>query len=235
MPDPPLLIKRYPNRRFYSSHAKAYVTLEDIERLIREGHTVEIRDSQSGADLTRLVLTELLIERHPEKVALFPADLLHFMLRANDLMTDFLRNYFRDSLTYLEYLQTQGTAAPLNQSLHWMRSWLDNLTQSAHGIRTVPTAVGPTGVGPTDTGPTDTGPTDTGPTDTGPTDTGPSDGRPNPADPDPTLAGTERGDTQAGDMQAGDSSSETAQQRAEQLARQVAELEARIRRLEADR
>jgi polyhydroxyalkanoate synthesis repressor PhaR len=125
MTDEALQIKRYPNRRFYARHVKKYVSLEDIERWIREGHRVHIIDSQSGDDLTRSILTQLLIERHPEKVALFPTELLHFMIRANDVMSDFLRNYFRDSLTYLEFLQSPTRAAPLAQPMRWMQNWFE--------------------------------------------------------------------------------------------------------------
>lgn len=125
MPDETLRIKRYPNRRFYARHVKKYVSLEDIERWIHEGHRVAIEDSQTGDDLTRSILTQLLIERHPEKVALFPAELLHCMLRADDLTSDFLRNYFDASLTYLDYLKSPATAAPIAQPLRWMRAWFD--------------------------------------------------------------------------------------------------------------
>ena len=125
MPDETLRIKRYPNRRFYARHVKKYVSLEDIERWIHEGHRVAIEDSQTGDDLTRSILTQLLIERHPEKVALFPAELLHCMLRADDLTSDFLRNYFDASLTYLDYLKSPATAAPMAQPLRWMRAWFD--------------------------------------------------------------------------------------------------------------
>jgi len=40
-------------------------------------------------------------------------------------MSDFLRGYFRDSLTYLEYLQQHGSAATMAQPTHWIKAWLD--------------------------------------------------------------------------------------------------------------
>ena len=61
--------------------------------------------------------------------------MLHFILRSNDMMADFLRDYFRQSLTYLEYLQKQGTAAKkLTSPMHWARAWLDEMTNS--GVKT---------------------------------------------------------------------------------------------------
>ena len=115
----PISIKRYPNRRYYASHTSKYVSLQEIEEMVQEGHTVEIRDSQTGDDLTRAVLTQIIMERHPEKMSLFPTDMLHFILRSNDAMSGFLKNYFLHSLTYLDYLQNHGTTATtLVQPMH---------------------------------------------------------------------------------------------------------------------
>ncbi len=128
MPDGPLQIKRYPNRRFYARHASKYVSLEDIERLVLEGQRVEIRDSQTGQDLTRPVLTQIIMDRQPEKMLIFPVDMLHFILRSNDMVTDFLRDYFRHALTYLDYLQRHGTAATnLARPMHWIKAWIDEI------------------------------------------------------------------------------------------------------------
>jgi len=102
--------------------------------MIAAGETVEIRDSQSGEDLTRGVLAQIIIERQPEKMLLFPTDMLHFILRSNDMMTDFLRDYFRQSLTYLNYLQKHSaTASALTRPVHWVKAWLDGLTPSGAG------------------------------------------------------------------------------------------------------
>jgi polyhydroxyalkanoate synthesis repressor PhaR len=114
------------------------VSLEDIERVISEGATVEIVDSQTGEDLTRSVLTQIILERQPEKMALFPADMLHFILRSNDLMADFLRDYFRQSLTYLDYLQSHGPTAAFSQPMHWMNAWLEQLSQRPAAPRGTP-------------------------------------------------------------------------------------------------
>ena len=97
MADEPIRIKRYPNRRFYASHTSKYVSLTEIEQMICDGATVEIVDSQTGEDLTRAVLVQIIAERHPDKIAMFPTAMLHSILRANDVMVDFLHDYFRNS------------------------------------------------------------------------------------------------------------------------------------------
>ena len=124
----PIQIKRYPNRRYYARHESKYVSLQQIEQMIQSGQSVAISDSQSGDDITRAVLTQIIMERQPEKMLLFPVDMLHFIVRSNDLMSEFLRDYFRHSLTYLDYLQRHSaTASTLVRPVHWVKAWLDGI------------------------------------------------------------------------------------------------------------
>src|SRR5439155_21553596 len=67
-----------------------------------------------------------------EKMGLFPIDMLHFILRSNDVMMDFLRDYFRHALPYLEYLQRHSAAAiNLVRPIHWVKAWLDRIAPTA--------------------------------------------------------------------------------------------------------
>ena len=126
MADEPIQIKRYPNRRYYARSESKYVSLVEIEAIVKAGGRVEIRDSQTGEDITRSVLTQIIVERQPEKMLLFPKDMLHLILRSNEVTTGFLRDYFRHSLTYLNYLQQHSTSVPaLARPMHWVKAWLD--------------------------------------------------------------------------------------------------------------
>ena len=116
-------IRRYPNRRFYDRSSSKYVSLDDIEAAVHNGKTVEIQDSQTGEDITRAVLTRIIIERNPEKMELFPTRMLHFILRSNEMTKEFLRDYLQHSLTYLDYLQRHGSHAPV----HWVKAWMDGI------------------------------------------------------------------------------------------------------------
>ncbi|MBV8608317.1 MAG: polyhydroxyalkanoate synthesis regulator DNA-binding domain-containing protein, partial [Singulisphaera sp.] len=111
-------IRRYPNRRLYDRSRQRYITLPDIEELVLQGQTVEIQDSQTGEDMTRQILTQILLERHPDKIAMFPVGMLHSMLRANNLVSEFWRRYLRQSLDALENLQRSGV--PFVSPLDWM-------------------------------------------------------------------------------------------------------------------
>ena len=145
MPKTPIQIKRYPNRRYYARHTSQYVSLKEIEELVQSGETVEIRDSQTGEDLTRTVLTQIIMERQPDKMALFPSDMLHFIVRSNDAMTGFLSDYFHQSLTYLDYLQRHSAATPFHHPMHWVKSWLDAVTSPMDTDKSPP-ADGPPGM-----------------------------------------------------------------------------------------
>jgi hypothetical protein len=68
-----------------------------------------------------VVLTQILLERHPERMDLFPIALLHIMLRANDLALEFLRVFLRMSLATLENFQGSRTLSPFVSPFDWMR------------------------------------------------------------------------------------------------------------------
>ena len=61
------LIKRYPNRKLYDTEAKAYITLEQIAYLIREGQEDHVVDHASREDLTALTLTQVILEQERKR------------------------------------------------------------------------------------------------------------------------------------------------------------------------
>lgn len=120
MANEPVQIRRYPNRRLYDRQRKQYVTLREIEDLVRDGNTVEVRDSKSGDDLTRAILTQILIEQHPERMETIPVAMLHSLLRSNDLVMEFWRWSLKRSLLLLDRWQAGGM--PVSGPLEWMNS-----------------------------------------------------------------------------------------------------------------
>lgn len=94
-------IKKYPNRRFYDAAGRRHLTLSEIHAIICEGKDVEIRDSQSGEDLTHQVLTQIILERDAPKLSLFvPANILHRVIRTqNQMLGGVVEDYFRQMLS----------------------------------------------------------------------------------------------------------------------------------------
>jgi polyhydroxyalkanoate synthesis repressor PhaR len=128
MNNEPTRIRRYPNRRFYDRTRRRYVTLRDIEELVLEGGTIEVQDSRTGEDLTRQILTQILLDRHPEKIDIFPAALLQGLLRANKLALDLWRSNLRYALQALEGFQRP--MSPIGLSLPWLSAFLPGWTEA---------------------------------------------------------------------------------------------------------
>jgi polyhydroxyalkanoate synthesis repressor PhaR len=88
-------LRRYPNRRYYDAALSQHLTLEEIFRLICEGHQVQVHDSKSGDDITVRVLAQLILEQAPGKLAALPAELLHQIIRSNEsLLREFVDKFF---------------------------------------------------------------------------------------------------------------------------------------------
>ncbi len=106
--DQPLRIKKYPNRRYYDTTRSRHVTLEEIHQLIRDGRDVEVIDSRTGEDITAKVLAQILIELDPLKLGVFPAAMLHRIIRSNEqIVTEFVDKYFNQALSaFLESKKT---------------------------------------------------------------------------------------------------------------------------------
>jgi polyhydroxyalkanoate synthesis repressor PhaR len=122
----PVLITRYPNRRLYDRSQARYVTLPELAELVRNGRTVTVRDSKTGEDLTRSILTQIILEHYPERMELFPVNVLNSIIQANDTGLRFLREYLRQAQTYLDMVLRPAGFNPLLLPLHWMRSILPN-------------------------------------------------------------------------------------------------------------
>ena len=60
--DEPILIKRYANRKLYDQGRSRYVTLEELEELIRQGREIRVVDAVSGEDLTGQTLAQIILD-----------------------------------------------------------------------------------------------------------------------------------------------------------------------------
>lgn len=88
-------IKKYSNRRLYDSTNKRYVTLDDIAALIREGNEVKVIDSQTGADISKVILIQVVLESEKNKEDILPVSFLHMLIKyGNKVAKDFFENYF---------------------------------------------------------------------------------------------------------------------------------------------
>lgn len=59
----PTVVKKYANRRLYDTGRSSYVTLDDLCEMVKEGHDFVVYDAKSGEDLTRQVLTQIIVDQ----------------------------------------------------------------------------------------------------------------------------------------------------------------------------
>lgn len=79
-----VVIKKYPNRRLYDTSSGRYVNLNDVAVLIRKGADVQVVDDRTGEDLTRVVLTQIIVEDVKDQPSGLPLDLLRQLVMATD-------------------------------------------------------------------------------------------------------------------------------------------------------
>src|ERR1700742_2583381 len=58
----PVVIKKYANRRLYNTATSAYVTLDHLSQMVKEKIDFVVYDAKTGEDITRSVLTQIIVE-----------------------------------------------------------------------------------------------------------------------------------------------------------------------------
>src|SRR5882724_4712546 len=103
---PPVIVKKYANRRLYNTATSSYVTLEDLATLIKEGGDFVVHDAKTGEDLTRSVLTQIIVEQEQKGQNLLPISFLRQLI-----------GFYGDSMQFLVpgYLEQAMVAFARNQ------------------------------------------------------------------------------------------------------------------------
>ncbi len=77
-------IKKYGNRRLYDTSTSQYINLEKIATLVRNGKEVRVVDAKTGEDLTRVTLTQIIVEDAKGGPTGLPLELLRQLIVASD-------------------------------------------------------------------------------------------------------------------------------------------------------
>lgn len=99
--DGPTVIKKYANRRLYDTGRSSYVTLEDLCIMVKEGHDFVVYDAKTGDDLTRQVLTQIILDQESKEGQenLLPISFLRQLISFyGDNMQNVLPNYLEKTL-----------------------------------------------------------------------------------------------------------------------------------------
>ncbi len=99
----PVTIKKYANRRLYNTGASAYVTLEDLAGMVKNGEDFVVFDAKSGEEITRSVLAQIIFEQEGKTGQnLLPIRFLRQLIRFyGDSMQMFVPSYLEFSIERL--------------------------------------------------------------------------------------------------------------------------------------
>ena len=102
----PTVVKKYANRRLYNTATSSYVTLEDLAKMIKAGGDFVVYDAKTGEDITRSVLTQIIVEQEQKGQNLLPISFLRQLI-----------GFYGDSMQFLVpgYLEQAMIAFAKNQ------------------------------------------------------------------------------------------------------------------------
>ncbi len=102
-------LRRYPSRKLYNKNASSYVRLPEVAEMVRNGANIRVEDTESGEDVTRQVLLQIIMEQEGKSAgAMLSADLMMDMIRlhqskASEMMT----GLFEQSVAFIRTQQEQ--------------------------------------------------------------------------------------------------------------------------------
>ena len=106
-------IKKYANRRLYNTSSSAYVTHESLCQMVKDGVEFVVYDARTNEDITRSVLTQIIVDEEGKGQNLLPVSFLRQLI-----------SFYGDSMQWLVpgYLESSMKSFTHNQDK--MRQYL---------------------------------------------------------------------------------------------------------------
>ena len=76
-----VVIRKYANRRLYNTATSSYVTLDTLCEMVRNGEEFVVVDAKSGDDVTRQVLTQIIVEQEAKGHNMLPLSFLRQLIQ----------------------------------------------------------------------------------------------------------------------------------------------------------
>ena len=106
--DDVVIIKKYANRRLYDTESSSYITLERLAEMVRQKRQFKVVDAKSGEDLTRGVLTQIIMDEESRGATMLPVNFLRQLISMyGDQMQSVVPQYLEASLEALQRNQSQ--------------------------------------------------------------------------------------------------------------------------------
>ena len=102
-----IVIKKYANRRLYDTSSSQYINLEDIAAMVRNGKDLQVLDAKTGEDLTRVTLTQIIVEDARDQPTGLPLELLRQLIVATDRVgQEFIMWYLKSAFDAYQKVQS---------------------------------------------------------------------------------------------------------------------------------
>jgi polyhydroxyalkanoate synthesis repressor PhaR len=106
--DDVVIIKKYANRRLYDTESSTYITLERLAEMVRQKRDFKVVDAKSGDDITRAVLTQIIMDEESRGATMLPVNFLRQLIAMyGDQMQAVVPQYLEASLDALHRNQSQ--------------------------------------------------------------------------------------------------------------------------------
>ena len=109
----PITIKKYANRRLYNTATSSYVTLDHLCQMVKEGVDFAVYDAKTGEDITRSVLTQIIVEEEGKGQNLLPINFLRQLI-----------SFYGDNLQFLLPRYLDQSMESFAQNQQQMRNYM---------------------------------------------------------------------------------------------------------------
>jgi polyhydroxyalkanoate synthesis repressor PhaR len=104
----PVVVKKYANRRLYNTESSSYITLDNLAEMVRAGRDFIVFDARSGEDITRGVLTQIIVEEENKGRALLPTGFMRQLIGFyGDSMGSVVPKYLEQTMAAITRQQEQ--------------------------------------------------------------------------------------------------------------------------------
>lgn len=108
----PVVVKKYANRRLYNTESSSYITLDSLAEMVRHGRDFVVYDAKTGDDITRSVLTQIIVEEEGKGRAMLPTGFLRQLIGFyGNSMQSLVPTYLEQAMTSFAAQQEQMRAA----------------------------------------------------------------------------------------------------------------------------
>jgi polyhydroxyalkanoate synthesis repressor PhaR len=131
----PTVIKKYANRRLYDTGRSSYVTLDDLCEMVKDEIDFVVYDAKSGEDLTRSVLTQIIVDQEAKgETNLLPVGFLKNLIGFyGDNMQGLVPNYLEQTLDV--FVKNQGQLREqISKSLEGMNAMGGGIFPQVPGV-----------------------------------------------------------------------------------------------------